>query len=61
MHKCKEEKTQTVTEIVWRKNIYYSVFLLIILMMNDQKVFTVKEKAVESLYTREKAGQDTII
>lgn len=61
MHKCKEEKTQTVTEIVWRKNIYYSVFLLIILMMKDQKVFTVKEKAVESLYTREKAGQDTII
>lgn len=43
------------------KHLLLHVFLLIILMMKDQTMFTVKEKAVENLYTREKASQDTVI
>lgn len=43
------------------KHLLLYVFLLIILMMKDWKMFTVKGKAIENLYTREKASQDTVI
>lgn len=36
------------------------IFFFIILMIKDQKTFTVKAKAAESLYTREKASQDIL-